>query len=421
MGAGNRENTDPYRNPVHPRCVLNLVVYFFPQYEASGNFKSSVCGPFQENGLNPSYMAKRATTLLILLIFVLAALAMFLAGYLISKKSLTGGQNQQALIGDSLVSRFQEAPEKRVPPTGLFALSRDRAAFPMLSADGKEILYYNPDSGEIRSVSTQNMAGGSTLAAKIQPAARQASWGLNKTLVATFPSNSIFYDLNSNTSKKLDSKIKKPVLSRAGDKLAYNYFDTETGKGNIGIADPEVGTFKIIMPTRFENWRIDWVSKNVLSLIRHPTPENPAASLFTLDIETGALRSVVDFKPNLEVVWSPSGQKIIYSYNNDPAQESNLYFMDLSSREEVELNITLDASKCTWGIDNKTVYCAGKDSFVTINTSSTSPIPENIPNIPKENLDSSAIATNLLLTSTEDYLIFRNSQNGKLYGLSLNQ
>jgi len=361
-------------------------------------------------------MAKKVT---IFLIFVLAALAMFLAGYLISKKLLTSSQNQQALINNSLVSRFEESPEKRVPPVGLFALSRDKAAFPTLSADGKEILYYNPDSGEIRSVSTKNMAGGSMLVAKTQTGARQISWALNKTLVATYSNSSIFYDLNSNSSKKLDGKIKNPVLSRTGDKLAYNYFDAGTGEGNISIADPLVESFKVLLLTRFENWQIGWVNNDVLFLVRRPTVGNPTSSLFTLDIGTGSLHNILDLKNNLEVAWSAGGQKIIYSYSANPAQENNLYFMDLADWKEVGLNTALNASRCAWSIDNKTVYCAGKDSFVTIDTSTAQPVTEDISTLPKEILSSSATASNLLLTSSEGYLIFRNTQNGKLYGLSL--
>jgi hypothetical protein len=140
-----------------------------------------------------------------------------------------------------------------------------------------------------------------------------------------------------------------------------------------------------------------------------------------LDIETKSLRNVLDFKNNLEVVWSPSGRKIIYSYGNGPAQESSLYFMDLASRKEIELGVSLGASKCAWSIDDKTVYCAGRDSFLTIDTSAAQPVAENITTLSKEAQSGSATATDLLLTSSEDYLVFRNSQNGKLYGLSLNK
>lgn len=363
-------------------------------------------------------MAKKIT---IFIVFTLVALAVFLAGYLISKKSLSGNQNEQALIGESLVSRFEEVPEKRVPPVGLFAISRDRAAFPALLVNGKEIFYYNPDNGEIRSAPTQNMTGGSSLVAKIQPGARQISWASNKTLVAAFSSGSIFYDLNSNTSKKLDGKIKNPILSKKGDKLAYNYFDPETKEGNISIADPLMESFKVILPTRFENWQIGWVSDGVLSLLRPPTVENPTSSLFTLDIESKSLHNILDSKNNLEVVWSPDGKKIVYSYNPDTTQESQLYFMNLANQEEINLDTTLNASKCVWSIDNKTIYCAGKDSFVTIDTSATQPLAKKINTLSSEAQSSASTATNLLLTGLEDYLIFQNTQNGKLYGLSLNQ
>lgn len=345
---------------------------------------------------------------------------MFLAGYLISKNS-AGNQNQQALINNSLVDRFQGVQEKRVPPAGLFALSRDRASFPVLSADGSQVLYYNSDNGEIRAIATKDLSSSSTLVAKIQPSAIHISWAANKTLIATYLTGSIFYDLNSGSSKKLDQGVRSPVLNRAGDKLAYIYFDDQTGEGNISIADPSGEFYKVIMPTRSANWQIGWVGNNTLSLVRPPIPENPTYALLVLDTETKSLSAILDSKNNLEVVWSPDNQKIIYSYSTDPGQESKLYFMNLSDREEVGLSAAVNASKCTWSIDNKTVYCATGDSFVTIDTSATVPAPEAIPALPSEIQNSASTATNLLLTSTEDYLIFRNSQNGKLYGLNLSK
>jgi hypothetical protein len=95
--------------------------------------------------------------------------------------------------------------------------------------------------------------------------------------------------------------------------------------------------------------------------------------------------------------------------------------MDLANREEIPLNTVISTSRCVWSIDNKTVYCAGKDSFVTIDTSSAQPTAQKITTLTPEAQTSSATATDLLLTSSENYLIFRNSQNGKLYGLNLNK
>lgn len=349
-------------------------------------------------------------------VFSLVGLAVFLAGYLFSRKSdLT---NQQALINNSLVTRFDKTEEKYSAPTGLFELTPGEANFPNVSNTG-EIQYYVPKNGEIRSASVKNSAAGSTLIAKIQPNASYISWGTNKTLVATYSTGSIFYDLSSNYSKKYDSQIKSPALNKAGDKIAYTYFNNESGEGNISIADTKLESYKNILSTRFAGWQIHWLDNSHLALLKPPTLENTQYSLFLLDIESGALQNILDSKGNLELVWSVGGQKLAYSYVDIYTQEKGLYYMDLSAKEEVKLKSVVDASRCTWSMDNKTVYCAGTDSFVSIDTTAPETTAKEITN--PTDADPAANATNLLLNSTEDYLIFKNSKDGKLYGLSLSK
>jgi lipoprotein-anchoring transpeptidase ErfK/SrfK len=132
--------------------------------------------------------------------------------------------DQQALINNSLVTRFDKTEEKYAIPTGFFELTSGQVSFPNVSATS-EILYYVSKNGEIRSVSIKNQNTGTTLVAKIQPNASYLSWGTNKTLIASSPAGSIFYDLASNYSKKYDAQIKNPVLNKMGDKIAYTYFN----------------------------------------------------------------------------------------------------------------------------------------------------------------------------------------------------
>lgn len=335
---------------------------------------------------------------------------------MVSRKS--DPTDQQALINNSLVERFSQTEKKYVAPTGTFGLASGETNFPYLSAIS-EVLYYVPKNGEIRSVSIKNPTTGATLVAKIPPNASYINWGTNKTLIAGYPTGSIFYDLTSNFSKKYAANIKNPVLSKTGTKVAYAYFNNEMREGNISIADPKLESYKNILATRFANWQINWLGDNKLALIKPPTLENTQYSLFILDIESEALQNVLDSKSNLELAWSGNGQKIVYSYVDPYIQEKGLYYMDLNTNEEIKLKSVLDASKCVWSLDNKTVYCAGKDSFISLDTSSPYAPPKEIA-VPGAS-GVSASATNLLLTSAEDYLIFKNSQDGKLYGLSLDQ
>lgn len=352
-----------------------------------------------------------AQKFLAFVVFFLVGTALFLAGYLFNRKS--DNANQQALIDNTLVSRFTQIEEKYAAPAGIFALTSGEVSFPHVLS-GDEVLFYLPRGGEIKSVSVKNPATGATLVAKIQPNASHINWGTNKTLIATYPTSSIFYDLPSGFSKKYDALIKNPVLNKAGDKIAYTYFNNESGEGNISIANPKIESYKNILPTRFAGWQINWLDNNRLALMKPPTLENTQYSLFVLDIAGGALQNALDSKNNLELAWSGNGQKIVYSYVDPYTQERELHYMDFDAKERVKLNSVLDASKCVWGIDNKTVYCANKGSFISLDTSSLNAPPKEI-----TSSSASAAATNLLLTNTGDYLIFKNSKDGKLYGLSL--
>lgn len=348
------------------------------------------------------------------MIFILFGLATFLAGYLFTQNR--NPSDQQALINNSLVERFNKTEEKYVEPTGFFELTSGEANFPTLSSDGKKIWYYNARNGEIRSVTIKNPLAGSTLVAKIQPNAANISWATNKTLVANYATGAIYYDLNSNLSKKYDTKIKNPALSKTGDKIAYTYFNEATNEGNITIADPKLESFKNILPTRFASWQIRWLGKDKLVLIKPPTLENTQVSLFTLDTGEKTLQNILDLKNSLEVIWSPDGQKILYSYIDPTTGQNALFLMNLADKNEMPLNLSYAASKCAWSLNNKTAYCAGKDSFVSFDATATTIETQTVTN--SQNADATS-AANLFLSGTEDYLIFKNTKDGKLYGLSL--
>lgn len=349
------------------------------------------------------------------IVFSLVGFAVFLAGYIFTRNSDIA--DQQALINNSLVERFNQTEEKYVEPTGLFELTSGEASFPTVSVNSKEVWYYSARSGDIRSVSIQNPLAGSTLVAKIQPNAANISWAINKTLVANYATGAIYYDLNSNFSKKYDTKIKNPALSKTGDKLAYTYFNDATGEGDITVADPKLESSKNILPTRFAGWQIRWLGEDKLALVKPPTLENTQVSLFTLDTSEKTLQNILDFKNNLEVAWSSDGQKLLYSYIDPTNGQNGLYFMDLANKNEIPLNLNYTASKCAWSLNGKTAYCAGKDSFVSFDATSSVAVETNTVSS-SQNADIGS-ATNLLLTSIENYLIFKNTKDGKLYGLRL--
>ncbi len=360
-------------------------------------------------------MAKKIT---IFLFFILIGSAIFLIGYSFSQTP--PATDQQALINNSLVSRFEKNPERRTSVTGLIQLSKGAAAFPTLSTDGKEIRYYVPKSGEIRSVSVKDLNNGSVLVSTIVPNANQISWSINRILIATYDHGPVYYDLSAGLLKKLNPKIKNPVLSKTGDNVAYINFDDKEQSGTIRISDSKFEDFKNIMPTHLGSWKISWINDHLLSLVKPPESNGDGSWLFNLDIQTKSLDKILEAKTNLQIAWSPDGQKLIYSYTDPSTNSSNLYLMDPTDKIEHLLKNDLNANKCVWSIDNKTVYCAGVNSFLSFDTTlpelspKTITIPTNYGVIDLEN------ATGLFLTSSENFIIFQDATNGKLYGLPFN-
>lgn len=351
------------------------------------------------------------------IVFSLVGLAVFLTGFVLTRKSV---ENQQALINNSLVARFDQPEERRAEPTGVFAISRDKANFTTLANGGKEIWYYNADNGEIRYVPADNLAGGTKLVAKIQPGASRIGWGQNKTLVAQYTTGAIFFDLNANYSKNYGSLIKSPSLNKAGDKVVYNYFNAESKEGNVSVADPRIEHFKNVLPTRFESWQTGWLDNDTLALTKPPTLDNLAASLFVLSVDSGGLQTILDSRKNLETAWSPSGGRVLYSHYDISTEENGLFVMNLSDKQETSLGQIWDASKCVWSIDNKTVYCATKSGFYSLDTTSSKPAPQKVGSGTATDLAAAAAnASGLVLTSAEDYLIFKNLKDGKLYGMKV--
>ena len=167
---------------------------------------------------------------------------------------------------------------------------------------------------------------------------------------------------------------------------------------------------------------MQWVNDSLLSLLRPPTDSDPTYWLFTLNTETGNFQRILNLKNDLWIKWSPDGQKLLYSYTDPSTSERDLYLMNMSDLQEIKLIDAENVSDCTWSIDNKTVYCADKDSFVTLDTSSSSPAFVKVITKFKGDISSfSDGAINLLLSSAENYLIFKTPSDNKLYSLPFGQ
>ncbi|PJE50401.1 MAG: hypothetical protein COV29_04505 [Candidatus Yanofskybacteria bacterium CG10_big_fil_rev_8_21_14_0_10_36_16] len=354
--------------------------------------------------------------LLKFLTLVLVVLATFLGGYIWNKR--IADTQQASILENSLTTRFNgDITEKTASQLRLIKLTSEDSLFPILSENGKNVLYYVPSSGELRSVSVDG-SNSPQVISNTPTSANHVSWsGDRKKLFITVGKNSTFLNLETGASKKFSTGLISPALSPFEDKLAYLSFDEDENKGNIRVSDSQISSYKNLMQTRVSDWTINWLGSTELYLTKRSGQDRRTHDVFILNTETAGLQNVLGIKKDLEFKWSKGGNKVLYSYYNIYDEVNNLYYQNMNQRIETKIDFETTASKCAWGIDDKTIYCAktgqfGGDTFYKINIETGE--SENI-YTPSVDID----VEGLMLTPTEDYLIFKNLNNNRLYSLEI--
>ncbi|MDP3954141.1 MAG: hypothetical protein Q8Q06_01840 [bacterium] len=349
------------------------------------------------------------------LIAVLIVTAFSLGGYIWTKK---GGLQTASLLENSLISRFTgDAEEKLSPDLKLARITSEDSRFAVLSEDGKNVIYYVPSSGEIKSVPI-NGSGNSINVAVVDKLAENITWSKNrKELILTRNSRSKYFNLSSGLAKELPVNALYPAFSQFENRISYVSFNNEEGSGHINVADPKIEGFKELVPTRSSYWLSGWVKESIVYLHKPDLRYYELSTVYTLDIQTGKLAPIVELDKHLSFEWSPTGNKILYSSEDPGDGKLKLHVNELLSGNISNLDLETSASKCSWGNNEETIYCSkpgpGGDTFYMVTLSSKDG-PQKIIT-PDENTD----ATELVLTSSGDYLIFRNLNNNRLYSLLL--
>lgn len=240
----------------------------------------------------------------------------------------------------------------------------------------------------------------------------------------------IFFDYNTGKASILNPGIKHIAWSLSEDKIAYNYQSGEIG--NISIANPDGSDWKIIFNTRMESLLVDWPALNKIALHQMPSSISPS-HLYILNPETGELSKILSEIYGLEVLFSPKGDRLIYSQVNSTGENLNLLVLKEGEQMPKSLNVATFASKCVWSTDNISIFCAAPsaisgtlpddyykkifkpvDNFWKIDTETgrkqlASPTSES----------ASYDAVDLLLAPKQDYLFFTDANTGILYSIKL--
>jgi len=261
-------------------------------------------------------------------------------------------------------------------------------------------------------------------------------WSKNKDKVINiFEKNYLLekylYNYNTDSLTLLDPKIRWIAWSLTQDKIAYQYYNSQTEDNNISISNPDGSEWENILSTRMKNLIVEWPHKDKIAIRTKPSGLAQSV-IYEINLFDNNLKKIIEETYGLTALWSPLGNKILISETNSQGKNLKLKLADLDEQIIKELTFVTLPEKCVWSQDNKTIFCAIPKDIPISSVMPDDYYKEELlfsDEIWRINLETEDIvkieekddfdAKELLLSPLEDYLLFINQKDDLLYSLEL--
>jgi len=252
-------------------------------------------------------------------------------------------------------------PPESHEPENVEALFTRPVAGATLSSDESEILLVEKETGNVYSVDPDTGEKKLILDRNV-PGVIAVVWEMkgNRMMVKTSGSNGPiywYYDLNRQEVTRLKDGIQYLVWDSLAQKIVYVYRD-ESGNSTVNMADPDGKNWKEVASLLHPRMVLQ-VVPNSPNVSMWGKPENSKNSaLESLNIASGMKQTVFSGKNGADYLWSPSGNRVLMSWAQDPnGPKTVLSVMNSYGGEYKDLNFPSMVSKCVWQ-DETTVICA---------------------------------------------------------------
>ena len=360
-------------------------------------------------------------TTLIVLIVILTSLITFLGGYLVSQKNNSGQTANISNLGRFSANNSQSVSNKSSVPK-LNRISTVKVFSPTISESGEKVIYFEKESGKILATDFSGESA-TTLNGNTNKTAYSAVWAKDgyEAIISESSKGSskeVYFNIKNGQLSELNKNVSRAVWSKDGQKIAYLYFDYQNGTGNISIANPDGSSFKNVFATRSGNLNLDWPKENIISFYG-PGADSDTSDLFMLNIENGQLEKVLDSLKGLQMLWSPDGSHLLYSYQDDSG-EKKVKLLDLTQKNELDIDLLASANKCVWTLNSLSLYCGGKKEVSEKENLYQLDLAKKEFGLIFETLATDTInLEHPILSPTENLLLFVNKADEYLYSINI--
>jgi len=390
---------------------------------------------------------KLKKTLIIVVIILIVALAGLLIYNFVIKKGNGQDINNGNLPGEQPGTnnnqdnnQNQGNNEQPISERKIIAISTDPVLSPTTTSNKTSVIYYSKINGNIIQSDFDGLNKITVSDTNLENLVK-VIWAPNKNgSITIFQDNlenisKYYYNLSDKKTFPLNMYVDYIDWSSDSSKIAYQYQNTATDENTISISNPDGSKFSTILKTRIKDLIVEWPKGSTIYLREKPSGL-AKSGLYSLNSLSGAFNKVISDIYGFSLKWSSTGNKMLYSKTGPKGENIAIYVANNNGSGEKSLGVQTLAEKCAWSQDTRYVFCAvpknitdaktlpddfykgtfiGNDEFYKINTDTGD--KTNL--LEGENMNESFDASELFLSSSEDYLFFVNKNNGLLYRIKL--
>jgi len=375
-----------------------------------------------------------------LLVLVIAAI--FVYNFAFKKTETQKTETEKTSQEGKIPSQTDPVKTEPNSPSSIVAVSDEAVFGATASTDGNFLYYFLKSNGQLNQVDLFGKLD-KVLSTESFLNLRKIIWNKskNKAIIRTEPSPGkmkfIYFDVSGKKISTLKENLDSVAWQGVEDKIIYKYYDPNTRKRTISVADPDGKNWRDLANFDYHGVEISSTpGSSSISFWPSPSAYTPT-SVNTISLSGENKKEILKDKFGVDLLWSPDGTKAAVSLSDQKGgHKMQLALMNSQGGEFQTLMMTTFATKCTWSADSKTLYCAlpgnitdsailpndwleGKvsstDTFWKIDIVSGK--KDRL--VDPEKIEGSYDALNPFLSKDEKSLFFVNKSDGKLYKLGL--
>jgi hypothetical protein len=303
-----------------------------------------------------------STTLLSVVLFFWGVYAFVFKKDTVSLSSQKNIITKEGAIAPKVDSSALNKTEK------ISAMTNEAVISPTFDRGKNMVVYHLSQSGKVMNKSINGQEERIASSAEI-PGLSEARWspGGNKAILKINDSNGAYfdvYDYAANTDKEFKGGVDTLVWTNMGDKVLYKYFDANSGKRTLNIANPDGTDWKVLAEVKDRALDIAQVPQTTTVSFWNSPNAFEETALRTVSLLGGEIKTIFTGRFGADYLWSPNGEKVLISSSESKGSgKINLGIANASGGEYNSLDIPTLVSKCVWAKNSKLVYYALPNSI----------------------------------------------------------